>query len=55
MQIKVVFRLETESESAVNAVEDLIQTIFANGESISDYAFIYRRENSEDDWIEVLC
>ena len=54
MQVKAEFILETESDSAVNAIEDLIQTIFANGESILDYAFIYTRENNEDEWIEVL-
>ena len=53
MQVKAEFILETESDSAVNAIEDLIQTIFANGESILDYAFVYSKENGYDEWIEL--
>ena len=53
MQVKVTFILGTESDSPITAVEDLLHTIFANGESIEDYAFVYTREHEDDTWIEV--
>ena len=53
MQVKAVFKLETESDNPISAVEDLLFTIFANGENIEDYAFIYIREHEDDEWVEL--
>lgn len=53
MFIKAEFILETEEDLIIEVMEDYIYTIFANGESISDYAFIYTRKNKEDEWVEM--
>lgn len=53
MLIKAEFILETKEDSIIEAMEDYIYSIFANGENIEDYACIYTRENEDDEWIEV--
>lgn len=53
MHVKAEFILKTESRLPIHAMEDFIIGIFENGESISDYAFIYTRKNEEDEWVEL--
>ena len=53
MLIKAEFRFGTESDNPTSAIEDLFFMIFANGENIEDYAFIYTKEHEEDEWVEM--
>ena len=53
MQIKATFILETEEDLIIEAMEEYIYAIFANGESIKDYAYIYIRENEDDGYVEL--
>ena len=53
MLIKAEFILETEEDSIIEVMEDYIYTIFANGESIKDYAYIHISENEEDEYVEL--
>lgn len=54
MEIKAVFVIETEEDrDPVEKMEDVIYTIFSNGESIVDYAGLYKRENDKEEWRRV--
>jgi len=43
MLIKAEFILKTEEDSTIEVMEDHIYNIFANGESVKDYAYIYTK------------
>ena len=53
MHVKAEFILETEPDTVIEAMTELIHAIFQNGENISDYALIYTRKNEEDNWKEL--
>ena len=53
MFIKAEFVLETDSCLPLLTMEEFISNIFLNGESISNYAYIYTRKSEEDNWREL--
>lgn len=53
MLVLVEFILETEVDTVNEAITDYIYNIIENGESISDYAFIYTKRNEKENWKEV--